>query len=229
MDNYYEPEHFFLYEIRVRQIIFDESADVTIFGSIPDENDYEKSISWDFLCSFALLTDILLFADDKDKGDLLIKIISEKLSAELEIPTVIDVEDIFDKELIFSNLVYEVYPLYEKDENGDMRPTNENCYFIEAIEDKDEFFKREGDNYKFKEHTTKIPTDILEAALNNLENTKTEEEQLSEYLSVLDNAFKYYLQLLSKNFSEKEARKRAGLGDELLFRIAVLNNKIINK
>lgn len=229
MDNSYDPKHFFLYEIRVQQIIFDESADVTIFGSIPNENDYEKSISWEFLCSFALLTDILLFADDKDKGDSLIKIISEKLSAELEIPTVIDVENIFGKELIFSNLVYEVYKPHEKDENGEWQPTKDNCYFIETIEDKDEFFKHEGDNYKFKEHTEKIYDDLLEEALKILEDAKTDEEQLSEYLVVLDNAFRYYLQLLSKQFLEKEARKRAGLGDELLFRIAVLNNKIINK
>lgn len=224
MKNYYDPEHFFLYEIRVQQIIFDESADVTIFGSLPNENDYEKSISWEFLCSFALLTDILLFADDKEKGDLLIKMISDKLSVELEIPTIIDVENIFGKEVIFSNLVYEVYKPHVKDENGEWQPVKDNCYFIETIEDKDE-----GDNYKFKEHTEEICDDLLEEALNNLEGAKSDEEKLSEYLVVLDNAFRYYLQLVSKQFSEKEARKRAGLGDELLYRMAVLNNRIINK
>ena len=179
MDNYYDPEHFFFYEIRVQQIVFDESADVTIFGSIPNENDYEKSISCDFLCSFSLLTDILLFADDKDKGDLLITMISEKLSAELENPTVIDVVNIFGRELIFSNLVYEVYKPHEKDENGVWQPTKDNCYFIETIENKDEFFKRVDKNYKFKEYAEKIGDDLLEEALGNIENVKTHEEQLS--------------------------------------------------
>ncbi len=111
MDNNDVNEPYFLYEIRIRQIVFDESTNVTIFGALPDEDDYEISIDWDFICNFDLLTDILLFADNKVKGDLLIKIISEKLSAELEIPTVIDLVDIFGREIIFSELVYEVIPV----------------------------------------------------------------------------------------------------------------------
>ncbi len=229
MDNPYDPEYFFLYEIRIRQIIFDETSDVTIFGSIPEESDYEQSVEWDFLCSFGLLTDLLMYADEKDEGDMLIEMISDKLGSPFEIPTVIDVENLFGRELIFSNLIYETYKPHEKNKYGIWEPTNDNCYIINSIEQKSEFFKREGENFKFNEHSQCQPYDLLEEALKQAGKEKTHQEQLAEYPIVLDNAFKYYEQLLLKEFTEKEARKRSGLGDELLFRIATLNNKILNK
>lgn len=235
MDRSTEPVYYFLHQIRIRKIVFDDSTDVTIFGSVPDDDDDENSIAFDFLCKFEILTDILLSANNKDESDLIIKIISEKLSVKLEIPTIIDIENIFGRELFFCNLVFKVSTPYEKDENGKLYPVRDNCYYIESVEDKAEFFKREGEYFNFKEHRKEIPKDLLQQALDSLEiidnsnESKTDEEQFSEYLNVLDNAFKYYLQLLEKKFPEKEARERTGLNDELLFRIALLNNKILNK
>ncbi len=55
------------------------------------------------------------------------------------------------------------------------------------------------------------------------------EKQMAEYMLVLDTSYKYYLQLLDKKFSEKDARNVAGLTNELFFRIAHINNKMINE
>lgn len=227
MENGYDAEHYLLDEIRIRQILFDESDGVTIFGALGAKDDYETSISWDFICNFGLLTDILMFADNREEGDLLINIISEKLSKELEIPTVIDMDDIFGGELYFTKLIFEVYKPHEKDENGIWQPTDENCYFIESIESQTEFYKRNRDN---KEETKpNINEDALERALSVLGISKSPEDQLSDYFIILHNAYRYYSQLIGKDFTEKEARRRAGLSDELLFRISILNNQIITQ
>ncbi len=245
MEDNYEPEYFYLYEIRMRQIIFDESSDVTIIGGVPDEDEYRESISWDFLCPFGLLTDILLLGEvDNPKCDLIIKLISEKLSTDFESPAEIDLLEIFGKEVFICNLVFKVYNPYQQDELGIWKPINDNCYFIDSIEDKNEFFKREGENYNFKVHFKENDEDLLNKALEilgiekdsfeelseedieKINRIKSDEQQLSDYFFILENAFKYYTQLLKKEFSEKEARKRAGLSDELLFRIASLKNKI---
>ncbi len=223
MDDNNDYEDGFIYEIRIRQIVFDESTSVTILGSLPNEDDYETSIPWDFLCTFSILTDILLFANDKEKGDLLIKIISEKLSSELEIPTVIDVVEIFGKELHFTNLVYEVTKVEDD-------PKYNDCYFIDSIEDKDKFFKREGENFNFREHRYKEDIEILLGkSLSELESKSSNEAQMAEYMLLLDTAYNYYLQLLEKDFSEKDARNVAGLTNELMFRIANINHQMINE
>lgn len=227
MQNAYDADYIFLEEIRIRQIIFDESDSVTIFGALADKDDYNTSIRCDFLCNFGLLTDILMFADKKDQGDLLIKIISEKLSTELEIPTVIDMDDIFGGELYFTKLIFKVYKPHEKDENGIWQQTDENCYFIESIARQTEFSQQnESNSNQSIENGTEDP---LERALNILGISKSAKDQLSDYFIILNNAYRYYSQLIAKDFTEKEARKRAGLSDELLFRISILNSQIINQ
>ena len=148
----YEPEYFYLYEIRIGQIVFDESDSVTIFGSIPDELNYSKSIRWDFLCNFSFLIDILLFADIEKNGELIINILSEKLSNNFEIPSIIDLENIFNQEIIFSNLVYKVYYPKEKNQHGEWITSNENFYIIDSVEPKELFFNRQSVNNQFKKH-----------------------------------------------------------------------------
>lgn len=228
MEKVYDAEYYLLDEIRVRQILFDESDGVTIFGALSAKDDYETSIPWDFICEFGLLTDILMFADNKEEGDLLISIISEKLSKELEIPTVIDMEDLFGGELYFTKLIFKVYRPHEKDENGIWQPDEDDCYFIESIESQTEFYKNNESNKK-QSNESGVAYDALESALSVLGISKPPEDQLSDYFIILHNAHRYYLQLLAKGFSEKKARKRAGLSDELLFRISLLNNQIITK
>ncbi|HTM67182.1 MAG TPA: hypothetical protein VL093_12720 [Flavipsychrobacter sp.] len=220
MDNTYEPDYFFLFELRIRQIAFDEGIDVTIFAGIPDDEDYEKSIPLDLVCDFGLLNDILLFAQDPDQGDLLIQQFSEKLSSKFETPAVIDIENIIGAEMVFSNFILKVYKPHERNEKGDWQPIEDNCVIIDSVLPQSEFDKQKEDRA--------VHDELLEAAFGHIDYDKRNKEELSDYLILLDNAFKYYLQLCSKDFPKREARKRSGLQDELLFRIATLNHKIIS-
>jgi hypothetical protein len=51
-------------------------------------------------------------------------------------------------------------------------------------------------------------------------------EQLNENFTLLESMYKYYSQLLKLGDTEKSAREKAGLNDDLLFKITVLNHKI---
>ena len=93
-------------------------------------------------------------------------------------------------------------------ENGKWKEDpNDNCYYIDSIISQPDFAEEQ-----------------------------KREKQLSKYndmqahnLILLNNAFNYFEQLTKHGFAGKEARKISGLSNELLFRIAFLNNKIINQ
>lgn len=224
-DNSYDPKYYYLDEIYISAIVFDQTENLSIFGYLHDEKNGDLK-RWDFFCGFSFLTDILLFAGEE--GDTLIKIISEKVSQELEIPTVIDVENLFEKPLLVNTIVLTVYQPHEKDEHGIWQPSNDNTLYIDSIESKEIFLKKSSDPYISKVIGGEIMQDLLDEALNSMKEDP-DEQHLADYLVVLNNAFRYYLLLIAKDFTEKESRKRAGLADELLFRIAYFNNKVLNK
>jgi len=224
MSNTYDPQYFYLDQIYISKIVFDESENISLFCYLFDEGQ-NKLVRWDLFSDFTFLTDILLFSGED--GEVIIKIISEKLSEELEIPTVIDVENLFLKPLYVDSFIFKVYKPCEKDENGIWHPMNDNSLYMDSMEVKEEFLTRQPETYIAKLKDGKVIYDLLEEALDNL-SIDPYQKQLNEYLNVLENAFKYYTILLSKDFSEKQARRRSGLSDELLYRIAFYNNKINN-
>jgi hypothetical protein len=224
MSNAYNPQYFHLDEIYISEIIFDESENISLFCYLFDEGQ-NKLVRWDLFSDFTFLTDILLFAGNE--GEVIIKILSEKLSVHFDIPTVINIEELFDKPLYVDSFIFKVYRPHEKDENGIWHPANDNYLYMDSMEVKEEFLTRQPETYIAKIKDGKIIYDLLEEALSNIP-IDPYQKQLTEYLNVLENAFKYYLILLNKEFTEKEARRRAGLSDELLYRIAFYNNKINN-
>lgn len=224
MSNAYDPQYFYLNEIYISEIVFDQSENISLFCYLLDEGQ-NKLVRWDIFSDFTFLTDILLFSGED--GEVIIKIISEKLSEEFEIPTVIDIENLFSKPLYVDSFIFKVYKPQEKDANGNWHPINDNNLYMDSMEIKEEFLTRQPDAYIAKIKDGEIIYDLLEEALSNL-SIDPYQKQLNEYLNVLDNSFKYYTILLNKEFTEKEARRRSGLSDELLYRIAFYNNKIIN-
>ena len=46
-------------------------------------------------------------------------------------------------------------------------------------------------------------------------------EELNDYLELLHGAYVYYLRLKMKGVKEGEARRRAGLNDEILYKVAL--------
>ncbi|HQE13228.1 MAG TPA: hypothetical protein PLQ78_10790 [Flavipsychrobacter sp.] len=204
MSKSYEPKYHLIEEIYLKEIIFEkrqDSTDVTIFGYY--EKPFEERLKRvDYCCEFSMLTDLLLFA--KEEGEPIISAITDKLTDnDTEIPTIIDVENILGRLLKIENIVLTIYRPMQEDENGEWKEdVSEEFYFIDSVVPKEKFEQPKASN-------------------DSLRNA------LAEHFILLENAYKYYLQLLSFEFSEKVSRKKAGLEDELLFRMAIINHQII--
>jgi hypothetical protein len=202
MDNY-KPDYRKIHEIYLNQIIFEKklnSTAVTIFGYYED-SDIKDLVRVDYWCEFSVLTDLLLSA--KEDGEPIINAITEKLNDnDQEYPTVIDVENMFGKPLKIDGSILTIYRPKEKNENGEWEEDDDDViYIIESIEVKESSGKEE----KSKENLR---------------------EQLNENFTLLESMYKYYSQLLKLGDTEKSAREKAGLNDDLLFKITVLNHKI---
>ena len=92
----------------------------------------------------------------------------------------------------------------EEDEQGNLiEISDESIYIIDNVESNESFENKKPSN----------------EYLN---------DQLSNYFILLDNAYKYFLKLLSLDITEKDARKKSGLKNELLFRMAKINHLLIN-
>ncbi len=206
----YEPKYYYFDEIYFETILFDDTTDVTIFGYVNDK-EKDELFCCDFICQFSVLYDILFFSGND--GEILMNEISEKLSHDLEIPTEIDVVEILEDPLLIDKLLLKVYKTHEKDEFGIWKESNESCYFIDEIIDE-------------SKHLKPITEEDLDKALEHVNSLEYAKEQFEEHMLLLNNGYKYYLQLIEKEFTEKDARKMSGLKDELLFRIAYYYNKI---
>jgi hypothetical protein len=204
MSTPYQPKYRYIDEIYLKEIIFEKhqtNSDVTIWGYY--ENPFEEHLKHaDYCCEFSLLTDLLLFANED--GEPIINAIADKLNDDdMEIPTVIDIENILGRLLKIENIVLTIYRPMGEDENGEWtEDTSAEFYFIDKVEPKEKFEQEK-------------------------ETNETLKTALADHFILLENAYKYYLQLLSFDFTEKLARKKTGLEDELLFRIALINHQII--
>lgn len=186
----------------IRQIIIDYSNNVTLFGYLHDCG-FDDFLPWDFCCSFNMLTDMLLSAGAE--GDTLVKIISEKLSDEIEIPTIIDAECIFGKPVFIDNFNMEVYEPFEENEEGQLVVSTDRYYIIDSMVAKDGTISK-----------------------NEMNNEQTAEDEMNDCLTSLRVSYQYYLNLVLQDCDEKEARYCAGLTDGLLFRMAYLQDRMIN-
>lgn len=203
--NVYNPNYKIVENIFIKQIIFDrdfENINVTIYGlkEIP-ESEYLENVS--YCCDFSILTDLLLLAEEK--GQPINKAITDLLNLETEEnPLVIDILNVFEEVLYIDKIILQIYKPMLENEFGYWVEENpdEEFYIIDSVESKENFSQNQNYQQKFN-------------------------DELTEYLLVLNNAYQYYLQLKKVNMPDKLARKKAGLKDELLFRIAVLNYKII--
>ena len=201
MPQKYQPNYRYTHEIYLSEIVFEkdkDSTDVTIFGYYRDSTE-KKLKRVDYWCEFSTLTDLLMAG--KEKCESVISAISDILTSETtEVPVIVDVENILGKPLKIDNIKLTIYRPMVEDENGEWQEdrSDEEFYII----------------------------DHFESFENKKSATRNSFEELFEYLTLLDNAFKYYLHLRSLDFTEETARKKSGLSDELLFRIAALNHKI---
>jgi hypothetical protein len=198
----YDPQYYYIDEIIIGGIVFDETENVTILGYYLN-TDEDQLIKCDYLCNFSQLIDLLLLGGDVAE-EIIVKL-SDKLTSEYEIPAIIDIEENIGRLIHLRDIILKIYKPHEKNDKGEWQPVNDPVYYVDSIESKETFEQNpEGKAYLNK-------------------------QELSKYLSILNMAFNYYQQLLQAKFNDKQARKRAGLKDELLFRIAYFNNQSINE
>src|SRR5699024_9499921 len=101
------------------------------------------------------------------------------------------------------------------------------CFYIDKLETKEAFQSSEPKKEIAVIKNDEIIGDLLDAALYNLHKNDHDEpaKYLENHLVILYSAYEHY-RILLKEFSEKKARKIAGLKNELLFRIAYYNNQL---
>ena len=197
------PNYFDVRTIFINEIIFEnklDETDVTIFGSHNNPFDDERE-NTDYWCEFSLLTELLSFAGSK--GETISEMMSDILNDKSEeSPVGVDVENVFGEPLRIDNIFLQLYKPKKKDENDEWIE-EEGIYIIHSVK-----------SLEAVESEKKFSN-----ALANLE--------LSEYLRLLSDLFGSYIQLVNIGFKKKEARKRVGLEDKLLFKIAELQYQII--
>lgn len=202
MKNVYEPNYQHIDEILLKEIVFEanpESADVTIFGYC--DNPFMKDLQRvDYYCDFSQLTDLLWHSGER--GELVIEAIAEHLNLAdyEEDPISIDVEYLLGHPLKINGFSITIYRPMEQDEQGEWQEdTDENFFIIDSLTRPAE-----------------------------MEDVLPLRDQLADQFKIVENAYRYYLLLAEGGIDEKKARKKAGLKNNLLFKMAGLNHRIIN-
>jgi hypothetical protein len=193
----YEPELFTIANIVIEEIVFDVEVPPSIFAKIPAEGKKMKDVTIGL--QFSELNQILLTCGEK--GAQLSDVITKKLNIEvLEDPAVIDITEILGENLLADNCFLEVYQTQHLNDEGEWEKDEDNLLMVNKVFSRQEFEQN-----------------VLENELKN---------QLYECFQLIESAFTYYQRLLATGSTDKEARKQAGLQDKLLFKMALLLNKI---
>ena len=220
--NKYEQEYMFIDEIFISEVVFDEGDGVSLFCFLNDQFQ-KKLVRWDLFSDFRQLTDILLTCGEK--GEEVIEIVSNKLQHELEIPTVIDLEDQIDCLLKVDELVFKVCYAIEKDQEGNWHKVHQNCLIIEDVLNKVDFLAENSDKIISVCNAGKIIANSLEYKDADL-LMKPLQEELNTLLITLDESYKLFQSLICLEFTTEKAREMSGLANEFLFRIATSNNML---
>lgn len=205
MSKVYEPNYKSIQEIYIKTIIFEkepECTSVSIFGYNNDTSS-QYLLPVDYMCGFSTLTDLLLAA--KESGESIITAITEKLQQDKEeYPIVVEVEDILDGPLKIVDIVLTIYKPWAMDEDGQWQEEKEDFYIIDAM-------------------TTIEELEDLPA------NQMKGNNRMVDCFSLLEMSYMYYQQLLKFDMPVRKARKKAGLKNKLLFRMAEINHRVINE
>lgn len=147
---------------------------------------------------FSELNQILMSSDEL--GLEISNLIKKRLSnPAAEKPTVIDIRAEFGKVLKLDNCYLEVYKPQHR-EGSKWVEDKDNFYFVDKILTKKEFEKRA------KEAEVK--------------------QKIQECLELIGGSFVYYQRLRRLGITDEEAKLRAGLQDELLFKLSYFLNKV---
>lgn len=193
----YTPELFTISNVIIEEIVFDSEVPPSLFAKIPAEKGKKKDVTIGL--QFSELNQILLSCGEK--GAKISDVITQKLNTEIITePAVIDITKVLGESLFADNCFLEVYHTKHLDEEGEWEDDEDNLLMVNKVFTRKEFEQ-----------------EVIDKDLKN---------QLYECFQLIESAYTYYQRLINTGSTEKEALKKAGLQDKLLFKMAILLNKI---
>ncbi|SCC45717.1 hypothetical protein GA0116948_109108 [Chitinophaga costaii] len=192
----YAPNYRTVTKVLVEDIVFDQDTTPSIFGKVRINGRLTRVTIG---LEFSELNQLLMTSDEL--GVEISSLIKKKLSSPaVEKPLVIDVRAQFGQELKLDNCYLEVYKPQHRDSKHKWVEDKDPFYFVDKILSKKEFDKRS------KEVEVK--------------------QKIQECLELIGGSYVYYQRLRRLDITEDEAKLRAGLGDELLFKLSYFLNKL---
>lgn len=207
MEEAYKPNYLTVQDIYAKDIFFEfdvSNTDVTIHGSLKSSFNY-GFIDFTYACEFKVLVDILTIMDD-EKSDIILESITKQLENPDPIgPGIVNIEGKFGEPILLEDQRFKIYKPQERNALNNWNEVKDDIYIIESVEWAPNWFPRTNTSW-----------------VNCPDNFKVE---LDQYMKILNLSFIYYKRLIELGISDKNARRRTGLKDELLYRIAYLKNK----
>lgn len=195
MPQIYEPNYHTQHDLYIHELVFmrtPEADSVSMFGTFRETPD-GRLTDRDYGCEFDQLTDLLLLAG-RD-GDLLIEQIATVLCNDRidpDEPVSIDVNALLGHSLKIKNLRLQIYKPKRQDETGNWTEWTDEYYLIDSFK-------------------------TLNAAQ---QQALWWQRAFETKLQLLTVSYVHYRQLRRHDFRKKEARRRTGLQDDLLFSLA---------
>lgn len=194
----YEPNYRTVTKLLVEDIVFDKDTTPSVFGKVRINGRLTRVTIG---LEFSELNQILMSSDEL--GVEISSLIKKKLSSpSVEKPMVIDIRAQFGQELKLDNCYLEVYKPQHRDRKNKNKWVEDKdpFYFVDKILSKKEFEKRS------KEVKVK--------------------QKIQECLELIGGSYVYYQRLRRLDITDEEAKLRAGLSDELLFKLSYFLNKL---
>ncbi|ASZ12065.1 hypothetical protein KTO58_14425 [Chitinophaga pendula] len=192
----YQPNYKTITKVQVEDIMFDDQTTPSLIGKVRTNGRLTRITIG---LEFSELNQILM-----SSGELGIEIsnnIKKRLTKQpsATAPTVIDIRSEYGQVLKLDNVYLEVYKPQHR-EGQKWVEDKDNFYFVDKILSKKEFDK------KSKEEEVK--------------------QKIQECLELIGGSFVYYQRLRRLGITDEEAKLRAGLQDELLFKLSGFLNKL---
>ena len=221
----YQPNYEYFSHLKLTDIVFDETRDLaTLFGQYKEHQSapYQEC---DFVCEFDVLGDLLLYAGEAADG--ITEALANGLTADyIASPTVIDITALAGAALEINDVQLKVYRPHEQNESGEwVESEDADCYCIASVQDQQTGVP------EFRENLlpTALPRHITPNRIPPVE-TKTAKhlqhfaDAFAAHLELLRESYQHYRNLVNQEFSKKSARRQSGLTDDMLFRLARLQD-----
>ena len=128
-ENVYEPDIFILNYLAIRNIVIEDSLDVTIFGYTFQDEPEQMEI--DLYTNIDTLKNIII--NDIEKGVKALDLIASKSNFESSDSVTIDLEGMLGRPLIFDNIKLKIYETHFQNEEGKWVPDEEMGYIIDEF------------------------------------------------------------------------------------------------